>query len=154
MLKYISISFEMIKSIINIYDYYHKVCSILNSVYICFENNWFYNYKDLIYLLNYRTKMKTIFIVSRKSDFTASRLMEEPALMSHGYICCGIYKLYEMVLGTAVFVGEMSVPEVFEVIRKEGASFRVERVSGTIDACCAIPFTDEPQVLYVSARNC
>ena len=98
--------------------------------------------------------MKTIFIVSRKSDFTASRLMEEPALMSHGYICCGIYRLYEMVLGTAVFVGEMSGPEVFEVIGKEGTSFCVERVPGTIGTCSAIPFTDDPQVLYVSARNC
>ena len=45
----------------------------------------------------YLTSMKTIFIVSRKPDFTASRLMEKPALMSHGYICCGIYRLFEMV---------------------------------------------------------
>ena len=98
--------------------------------------------------------MKTIFIVSRKPDFTASRLMEEPALMSHGYICCGIYRLYEMVAGTAVFVGEMSGPEVFGVIGKEGASFCVERVSGTVGTCIAAPFTDDTQVLYVSARNC
>lgn len=98
--------------------------------------------------------MKTIFIVSRKPDFTASRLMEVPALMSHGYICCGIYRLYEMVAGTAVFVGEMSGPEVFGVVAKEGASFRVEGVPETMCACVAAPFTDEPQVLYVSARNC
>lgn len=58
--------------------------------------------------------MKTIFIVSRKPDFTASRLMEEPALMSHGYICCGIYCVYELVEETPVFVGQMSATEVME----------------------------------------
>ncbi|MBR5193842.1 MAG: hypothetical protein IKW37_05485 [Bacteroidaceae bacterium] len=98
--------------------------------------------------------MKTIFIVSRKPDFTASRLMEKPALMSHGYICCGIYRLFEMVAGTTVFLGEMSAPEVFGIIGKEGASFRVERVPGTVGTCSAAPFSEDSLVLYVSSRNC
>lgn len=99
-------------------------------------------------------KMKTIFIVSRKLDFTASRLMEESALMSHGYICCGIYRLYEIVAGTDVFIGEKSGLEVFGMIRKEGALFRVERVPETVGACSAAPFSDDSLVLYVSPRNC
>lgn len=98
--------------------------------------------------------MKTIFIVSRKPDFTASRLMEEPALMSHGYICCGIYRLYEMVGGSAVFVGEMSAEEVMESIKRKVTSFKVEKLPGTESESCVTSFTDEPQVLYVSARNC
>lgn len=98
--------------------------------------------------------MKTIFIVSRKSDFTASRLMEEPTLTSHGYICCGIYKLYEMVGESAVFVGEMSAEEAVESVKKKVTSFRVEKVSGTESESCVTSFTDEPQVLYISARNC
>ena len=53
--------------------------------------------------------MKTIFIVSRKPDFTASRLMEEPALMSHGYICCGMYKVYDKVDSVCVDFSEARV---------------------------------------------
>ena len=98
--------------------------------------------------------MKTIFIVSRKPDFTASRLMEEPALMSPGYICCGIYRLHEMVGDAAVFVGEMSAERIMEIIKKKIASFRVEKVLGTESESCVTSFTGEPQVLYVSARNC
>lgn len=98
--------------------------------------------------------MKTIFIVSRKLDFTASRLMEEPALSSHGYICCGLFRLYEVREDTMSFVGELCAAEVMERIKREGAVFRVERVPETASDCCAVPFTDEPQVLYVSARNC
>ncbi len=98
--------------------------------------------------------MKTIFIVSKKPDFTASRLMEEPALMSHGYICCGSYRLYEMVQGSVTFVGEMSASEVMERVRQVGASYRVEKILETVSGCCAAPFTDEPQVFYVSPRNC
>jgi hypothetical protein len=98
--------------------------------------------------------MKPIFIVSRKSDFTASRLMEEPALMSHGYICCGIYRVYEMVDESLVYVGEMSAEEVMKCIRREGVSYKVEKVPGTATSCCVHPYTDEPQVFYVSARNC
>lgn len=98
--------------------------------------------------------MKPIFIVSRKSDFTASRLMEEPALMSHGYICCGIFRVYEMIKDAPVLVGEMSAEEVMKCIRREGVSYKVEKVPGTATSCCVHPYTDEPQVFYVSARNC
>lgn len=98
--------------------------------------------------------MKPIFIVSRRLDFTASRLMEEPALMSHGYICCGIYRVYEMVDESLVYVGEMSAEEVMKCIRREGVSYKVEKVPGTATSCCVHPYTDEPQVFYVSARNC
>lgn len=98
--------------------------------------------------------MKSIFIVSRKSDFTASRLMEEAVLMSHGYICCGIYRLYEMVEDTAVFVGEMSAEDVLGRIKAKTISFRVEKVPGTASESCVTSFTDDPQVLFVSARCC
>ena len=98
--------------------------------------------------------MKTIFIVSRKPDFTASRLMEEPALMSHGYICCGIYRVYELVEETPVFVGQMSASEVMECISKEGMSYKIEKLPGTASSCCVHPYTDDPQIWYVSARCC
>lgn len=98
--------------------------------------------------------MKTIFIVSRKPDFTASRLMEETALMSHGYICCGFYKLYELGDGFPVFVGEMSAEDVLDSVKKKAVPFRVEKVSGTESESCVPSFTDEPLVLYVSAREC
>lgn len=97
--------------------------------------------------------MKTIFIVSRKPDFTASRLMEESALTSHGYICCGMYKVHEMLDDASVFVGEMSVAKVMECIKKEYSSYRIERVSDTASSNCVVTFTSDPQVLYVSARN-
>jgi hypothetical protein len=80
--------------------------------------------------------------------------MEEPALMSHGYICCGIYRVYEMVDESLVYVGEMSAEEVMKCIRREGVSYKVEKVPGTATSCCVYPYTDEPQVFYVSARNC
>ena len=97
--------------------------------------------------------MKTIFIVSRKPDFTSSRLMEEPALMSHGYICCGMYKVYEMVGSSAVFVGEMSAAEVMECVKKDASSYRIEKVSGTASVNCVVPFTSDSQVMYVSTRS-
>ena len=98
--------------------------------------------------------MKTIFIVSRKPDFTASRLMEEPALMSHGYICCGIYRVYELVEETPVFVGQMGATEVMECISKEGMSYKIEKLPQTASSSCVHPFTDDPQVWYISARCC
>ena len=91
--------------------------------------------------------MKTIFIVSRKPDFTASRLMEEPALMSHGYICCGIYRVYELVEETPVFVGQMGATEVMECISKEVMSYKIEKLPGTASSCCVHPFTDDPQIM-------
>ena len=98
--------------------------------------------------------MKSVFIVSRKPDFTASPLMEEPALMSHGYICCGIYKLYELMDETSVFVGEMEAAEVMECIRRKGVSYRVEKVQGTASSSCVLTYTDDPQVFYVRLGNC
>ena len=97
--------------------------------------------------------MKTIFIVSQKPDFTASRLMEETALMSHGYICCGIYKVYEIAEGTEEFVGEMFASDVIEKIKSGASSFRVEKVPGSKSASCVPIFGDQPNVLYVCARS-
>ena len=73
--------------------------------------------------------MKTIFMVSRKPDFSACRLMTESALMSHGYICCGTYKVYDVTGSASTFVGEMNAAAVIKHIEKEAASFRDEEMS-------------------------
>lgn len=96
--------------------------------------------------------MKTIFMVSRKPDFSACRLMTESALMSHGYICCGTFKVYDVTGSASTFVGEMNASEVMESVKKESASFRVEEVPGTKSTDCVPKFSDVPLVLYVSAR--
>lgn len=97
--------------------------------------------------------MKTIFMVSKKPDFSACRLMTESALMSHGYICCGTFKVYGITGDTSTFVGEMNASEVIERIKKEPAPFKVEEVAGTRSDTCVPKFSDEPLVLYVSARE-
>ena len=96
--------------------------------------------------------MKTIFMVSRKPDFSACRLMTESALMSHGYICCGTFRVYDVTSGTSTFVGEMNASEVMECIKKEAASFRVEELPDTRTESCVSKFSDEFLVLYVSVR--
>lgn len=97
--------------------------------------------------------MKTIFMVSRKPDFSACRLMTESALMSHGYICCGMFKVYDVTEGASTFVGEMNAAAVLAHIGKEQTSFRVEEIPGTKSPDCVPKFSDEPLVLYVSART-
>ena len=97
--------------------------------------------------------MKTIFMVSRKPDFSACRLMTESALMSHGYICCGTYKVYDVTGSASTFVGEMNAAAVIKHIEKEAASFRVEEVPDTKSSDCVPKFSDEPMVLYLSARS-
>lgn len=99
-----------------------------------------------------KMSMKTIYLVSKKPDFSACRLMTESALMSHGYICCGTFRVYDVTGETSTFVGEMNASEVITCITKETASFRVEEVLGTHSECCVPKFGDEPLVLYVSAR--
>lgn len=96
--------------------------------------------------------MKTIFMVSRKPDFSACRLMTESALMSHGYICCGTFRVYDVTSGTSTFVGEMNASEVMECIKKEATSFRVEELPDTRTESCVSKFSDESLVLYVSVR--
>lgn len=96
--------------------------------------------------------MKTIFMVSKKPDFSACRLMTESALMSHGYICCGTFRVYDVTGETSTFVGAMNASEVMEFVKKESASFRVEEILGTRSDSCVPKFTDEPLVLYISAR--
>ena len=99
-----------------------------------------------------KMSMKTIFMVSKKPDFSACRLMTESALMSHGYICCGTFRVYDVTSGTSTFVGEMNASEVMECIKKEATSFRVEELPDTRTESCVPKFSDEPLVLYVSAR--
>ena len=96
--------------------------------------------------------MKTIFLVSKKPDFSACRLMTESALMSHGYICCGTFRVYDVTSGTSTFVGEMNASEVMECIKKEATSYRVEELPDTRTESCVPKFSDDPLVLYVSAR--
>ena len=96
--------------------------------------------------------MKTIFLVSKKPDFSACRLMTESALMSHGYICCGTFRVYDVTSGTSTFVGEMNASEVMECIKKEATSFRVEELPDTRTESCVSKFSDESLVLYVSVR--
>ena len=99
-----------------------------------------------------KMSMKTIFMVSRKPDFSACRLMTESALMSHGYICCGTFRVYDVTSGTSTFVGEMNASEVMECIKKEATSFRVEELPDTRTESCVSKFSDESLVLYVSVR--
>jgi len=96
--------------------------------------------------------MKTIFMVSRKPDFSACRLMTESALMSHGYICCGTFSVFDVTSGTSTYVGSMNASEVMECIKKDTASYRVEEIPETRSKQCVPTFSDEPLVLYVSAR--
>ena len=99
-----------------------------------------------------KMSMKTIFMVSKKPDFSACRLMTESALMSHGYICCGTFRVYDVTSGTSTFVGEMNASEVMECIKKEATSFRVEELPDTRTESCVSKFSDESLVLYVSVR--
>ena len=97
--------------------------------------------------------MKSIFMVSKKPDFSACRLMTESALMSHGYICCGTFSVYDVTSGTSTFVGTMNAAEVMKCIKKdESSSYRVEEIPGTKTQNCVPKFSDEPLVLYVSTR--
>ena len=96
--------------------------------------------------------MKTIFMVSRKPDFSACRLMTESALMSHGYICCGTFSVFDVTSGTSTYVGSMNASEVMECVKKDTASYRVEEIPKTRSEQCVPKFSDEPMVLYVSAR--
>ena len=96
--------------------------------------------------------MKTIFMVSRKPDFSACRLMTESALMSHGYICCGTFRVYDVTGETSTFVGVMNASEVMKCVKKESSSFKVEEVLGTRSESCVPKFSSEPLVLYLSSR--
>lgn len=96
--------------------------------------------------------MKTIFIVSKKADFSASRLMSESGLKSFGYICCGSYKVYETTDENSIFLGIMDATEVIQHIKQDEKFYKVEEVKSESTEDNFIRYTDEPKVFYISAR--
>ena len=96
--------------------------------------------------------MKTIFIVSREADFSASRLMTEPALTSHGYICCGTYEVHDVTSQESKYLGKMDAPEVIHRIKQDENSYKIEEVVGESQEKTIVRFSDKPKIFYVSAR--
>lgn len=96
--------------------------------------------------------MKTIFIVSRKADFSASRLMTESALMSQGYLSCGTYMLHDITNGEAKFLGKMEAAQAVQRIKQDENAYKIEEVPGESKDDSITRFTDQPKIFYVSAR--
>lgn len=96
--------------------------------------------------------MKTIFIVSKKADFSASRLMTESGLKSFGYICLGSYKVYEIADDNILFLGTMDANTAIQRIKQNENSYRIEEIRSENTENGLTRFTDEPKVFYVSAR--
>lgn len=96
--------------------------------------------------------MKTIFIVSEKADFSASRLMTESALMSHGYICCETYDVYDVTGRKNLYLGKMDASEVIHHIKQDGNSYLIKEVPGKNKEETIVRFSDKPKIFYVSAR--
>ena len=88
--------------------------------------------------------MKTIFIVSRNADFTASRLMTESALTSQGYIDEGIYEVFDIT--TSESLGKMNATQVIQRIKQNENAYKINEMNGKSESA------NEPKTWYVSAR--